>query len=162
ADDAAVVLDDPEVAEVAERVLLEIPAPRLDPARIRERARVHLEDALEVGGAGRADDHGARVPQTSPQTPGHARAQISMSEAKKRVEGGQHLGGARADFVASLGRKVEAARELLAGVEARPTDPEPRDELRRRMHALCSGAKLLRFDVMVRTLTEADQIFTRV
>jgi hypothetical protein len=38
-----------------------------------------------------------------------------------------HLGGARADFVASLGRKVEQARELLGNVEARAAEAEPRE-----------------------------------
>ena len=82
-----------------------------------------------------------------------------------KVPGGQpptQLGGARADFVASLGRKVEQARELLGEVETRASYSEPRDELRRKLHALCAAAKMLHFEVMVRTLTEADAIFDRI
>ncbi len=72
------------------------------------------------------------------------------------------LGGAQADFVASLGRKVEQAREILNAVEARAADPEPRDELRRRLHGLGVAAKMMRFDVMARTLDEADALLERV
>ncbi len=73
-----------------------------------------------------------------------------------------HLGGARADFIASLGRKVEQAREILNGVEARAADPEPREELRRRLHALGVSAKMMHLDVMARTLAEADGLLERV
>ena len=73
-----------------------------------------------------------------------------------------HLGGARADFVASLGRKVEQARELLNGVEAHAADAEPREELRRRLHALGVAAKMMHFDVMARTLAEADTLLEQV
>ncbi len=73
-----------------------------------------------------------------------------------------HLGGARADFVASLGRKVEQARELLGTVEARAAEAEPREELRRRLHALAVAAKMMHFDVMARTLAEADALLERV
>ena len=65
------------------------------------------------------------------------------------------LGGARADFVASLGRKVGDARELLAALEEDLSSKTARDELRRRLHALGSGARLLRFDSMARSLQEA-------
>ncbi len=68
---------------------------------------------------------------------------------------GTRLGGARADFVASLGRKVGDARELLATLEEDLSSKTSRDELRRRLHALGSGARLLRFDSMARSLQEA-------
>jgi len=65
------------------------------------------------------------------------------------------LGSARADFVASLGRKVADARDLLSAIEDDPTSKVIRDELRRRLHALGSGARLLRFEAMARALQQA-------
>jgi DNA-binding response OmpR family regulator len=78
----------------------------------------------------------------------------STTSAAREAEGGR-LGGARADFVASLGRKVGDARELLAVLEDDVGSRPARDELRRRIHALGSGARLLRFDAMARSLQEA-------
>jgi DNA-binding response OmpR family regulator len=78
----------------------------------------------------------------------------STTSGARETEGGR-LGGARADFVASLGRKVGDARELLAVLEDDIGSRPARDELRRRIHALGSGARLLRFDAMARTLQEA-------
>jgi CheY-like chemotaxis protein len=78
----------------------------------------------------------------------------SASSGTRESEGGR-LGGARADFVASLGRKVGDARELLAVLEDDVASRPARDELRRRIHALGSGARMLRFDAMARSLQEA-------
>lgn len=64
------------------------------------------------------------------------------------------LGGARADFVASLGRKVADLRVSLARVKATPDEIAPREELRRKLHALGSGAKLMKFDAMERAISE--------
>jgi len=57
----------------------------------------------------------------------------------------ERLGGARADFVAHLGRRVAELSSLLRQIEAEPEAPRPRDDLRRRLHALSAGARLLRF-----------------
>jgi DNA-binding response OmpR family regulator len=65
------------------------------------------------------------------------------------------LGGASADFVASLGRKVADARVVLSALQAAPAGRGPRDELRRRMHALGAAARMLRFDAMARSIAEA-------
>ncbi len=78
----------------------------------------------------------------------------STTSGARETQGGR-LGGARADFVASLGRKVGDARELLAVLEDDLSSRPARDELRRRIHALGSGARLLRFDAMARSLQEA-------
>ena len=69
------------------------------------------------------------------------------------------LGGARADFVASLGRKANDARNVLGVVLAeRGTANEraPREELRRKLHALNVSARMLHFDVMAQSLAEAE------
>src|SRR6516165_12777652 len=83
----------------------------------------------------------------------------SASEARETASG--RLGGARADFVASLGRKVSDARELLNALEDDPSSKSARDELRRRLHALGSGARLLRFEAMARVLQETLGVLDR-
>jgi DNA-binding response OmpR family regulator len=80
-------------------------------------------------------------------------------EAKDNQPG--RLGGARADFVASLGRKVADARDVLGALEEDASAAHPRDELRRRLHALGTGARLLRFDSMARSLQEASAVLER-
>ena len=57
----------------------------------------------------------------------------------------ERLGGARADFVAHLGRRVAELSNLLRQIEDAPDEARPRDDLRRRLHALSAGARLLRF-----------------
>ena len=64
------------------------------------------------------------------------------------------LGGARADFVAGLGRKVADLRATLARVKANADDVTIRDELRRKLHALGSAAKMMKFDAMDRGIAE--------
>ncbi len=83
----------------------------------------------------------------------------SASEARDTASG--RLGGARADFVASLGRKISDARELLNALEDDPSSKPGRDELRRRLHALGSGARLLRFEAMARSLQEVLALLDR-
>ena len=83
----------------------------------------------------------------------------TASEARDTAAG--RLGGARADFVASLGRKVSDARELLNALEDDPASRVARDELRRRLHALGSGARLLRFEAMARSLQEVLGVLDR-
>lgn len=65
------------------------------------------------------------------------------------------LGGARADFVAGLGRKVSDLRVALERVKGTTTDPNARADLRRRLHALGSAAKMMKFDAMGRGIAEA-------
>jgi CheY-like chemotaxis protein len=74
------------------------------------------------------------------------------------------LGGARADFVASLGRKANDARAVLATAAAErgsANEKGPRDELRRRIHALATSARMLRFDAMTQALAEAELVLDR-
>jgi DNA-binding response OmpR family regulator len=68
---------------------------------------------------------------------------------------GQRLGGARADFVAGLGRKVSDLRATSAKVREAPEEFQRREELRRKLHALSSSAKLMKFDAMDRAIAEA-------
>ena len=71
-----------------------------------------------------------------------------------------HMGGARADFVASLGRKVNDARAALDALDAErgsPAEKAKREDLRRRLHALGASARLLRFDAMGAKLADAER-----
>lgn len=68
-----------------------------------------------------------------------------LADAAPRTPPQERLGGARADFVAALGRRVAELGALLAELETEPASESPRDELRRRIHALAAGARLLRF-----------------
>lgn len=79
---------------------------------------------------------------------------MSSSTSEGTDQEGGRLGGARADFVASLGRKLADARDLLSALEDDPSSKLVRDELRRRLHALGAGARLLKFEAMARTLQE--------
>jgi DNA-binding response OmpR family regulator len=78
--------------------------------------------------------------------------------ATEHAHGGQtglKLGGARADFVAGLGRKVGDLRATSTKVREAPADFARREELRRKLHALSSAAKLMKFDAMDRAIAEA-------
>jgi DNA-binding response OmpR family regulator len=86
---------------------------------------------------------------------------MSSSASDARGAEGGRLGGARADFVASLGRKVGDARELLSALEEDPSSTPARDELRRRLHALGAGSRLLRFDAVAGSLQEALTVLDR-
>ncbi len=79
-----------------------------------------------------------------------------METAKKISSEGGGLGGARADFVASLGRRAADARTALVSLEADPNAKGARDDLRRKLHALGAGAKLLRFEAMAAALAKAE------
>ena len=58
------------------------------------------------------------------------------------------MGGARADFVAMLGRRVADLGALSDELEADPMARRLRDDVRRRVHALAAGAKLLKFSAL--------------
>ncbi len=78
-----------------------------------------------------------------------------MAEGQEKDDA-QGFGGARADFVASLGRKVGDTRKALAALESDPKAQAPRDELRRKLHALGTSARMMRFDAMAQALAEAE------
>lgn len=91
---------------------------------------------------------GAKTPKTPPDS------------TRPSAHSGR-LGGARADFVAGLGRKVADLRGILARVRDEPTDLLRREELRRKLHALSSSAKLMKFDAMERAISEAVGLLDR-
>lgn len=71
------------------------------------------------------------------------------------------LGGARADFVAGLGRKVSDLRKSFARVRVEPGALPAREELRRKLHALATAAKLMKCDAMERGINEAVGVIDR-
>ena len=74
-----------------------------------------------------------------------------------REDEAARLTGARGDFVASLGRRLEALRVSLRAVEQSPSDGALRNGLLRRVHALSSSARVLGFASVAEALTEAEK-----
>lgn len=70
---------------------------------------------------------------------------VIPSNKSAAAEGSEKLSGARADFVAGLGRRKAELKGLAEALRVDPTAKRPRDEMRRKLHALGAGAKLLRF-----------------
>lgn len=79
-----------------------------------------------------------------------------MAEEKEGAPASEGLAGVRADFVASLGRKVQDARKSLAALESDPRASSPRNELQRKLHALGTSARMMRFEAMAQALAEAE------
>lgn len=73
----------------------------------------------------------------------------------------ERLGGARADFVANLGRRVAEIAGIARLLGAEPAAVRYRDDLRRRLHALSAGARLLRFAKLAEELTASEAVLSR-
>lgn len=91
-----------------------------------------------------------------------------MAETTRREPGSEvdsaraaRIGSARADFIANLGRRIAELRGCLSGLTKDPGSPRLRDDLRRRVHALSAGARLLRFSGMASALADAEQTLER-
>ena len=84
-----------------------------------------------------------------------------VGPAPAREEETARLSGARGDFVASLGRRVEALRLVLRAVEQSPSDAAQRNGLLRRVHALASAARVLGFASVAEALTEGEKKLRR-
>ena len=72
------------------------------------------------------------------------------------------LGGARADFVASLGRKIADARTVLLAIGNARGNTHLRSELMRRLATMAQGANILRFPTMEQALAESLAVLHRV
>ena len=161
-----------EVVEAAEATRREGPPSLLGPAGVGERRDVDLEDPIEVvdGGGAEAqilDGHpnhlflghklghaGSRLLGPKAMVTEHAHSGQTPGSSPSSGTG-LRLGGARADFVAGLGRKAADLRAGSAKVREKPDDITLREELRRKMHALSSAAKIMKFDAMDRAIAEA-------
>jgi hypothetical protein len=71
------------------------------------------------------------------------------------------MGGIGADFVATLGRRVADARTLLPTLVTGDGNAANLAELRRKLHAVSAGAKLLKFDVMSRSLDARARVVAK-
>ncbi|HYP75514.1 MAG TPA: response regulator [Polyangiaceae bacterium] len=78
-----------------------------------------------------------------------------------REDEAARLTGARGDFVANLGRRLEALRVSLRAVEQAPSDGALRNGLLRRVHALASAARVLGFASVAEALSEAEKRLRR-
>lgn len=65
------------------------------------------------------------------------------------------LGVARARFVEGLPRKAQELRASLALLVATPAEPRPREELRRRVHALWASAQVFQIEELGAALKDA-------
>jgi DNA-binding response OmpR family regulator len=83
------------------------------------------------------------------------------NEPKGERETAEHLSGARADFVAGLGRRRAELKHLFDTIERDPTSKRPRDEMRRKIHALGAAAKLLRFPKLAEELRALEDVLGR-
>lgn len=70
---------------------------------------------------------------------------------------GSALGVARARFVEGLPRKAKELKAAMALLVATPDGERPREEMRRRMHALYASAQVFRLDPLAAALKEAIQ-----
>lgn len=68
----------------------------------------------------------------------------------------ERLGGARAEFAANLGRRVSEITACLTRAEQQPATARPLDDLRRRLHSLSAGARLLRFGTLAEELATME------
>ncbi len=87
---------------------------------------------------------------------------VSSAAAQKQAglddgdDGKGRLGGARADFVANLGRRRVEIATTLDLLRDDPKSARHRDDLRRRIHALGAGARLLRFTALSEELRRLE------
>ena len=70
--------------------------------------------------------------------------------------------GPRADFLANLGRRVAELGSMLTALEGEPASVRLRDDLRRRLHALGAGGRLLRFDRLAAEVAAAEDLLGEV
>ena len=77
-----------------------------------------------------------------------------MEDAGTAPAGG--LDGARADFVAGLGRRLDSLRSAVNALESERRSAPRRDNVRRRLHALASAARVLGFESVAEALVVAE------
>jgi DNA-binding response OmpR family regulator len=83
------------------------------------------------------------------------------AEAAAAAVAAARAGGPRSDFLSHLDRRLGELRTYLRGLEQEPGSPRLRDDLRRRVHALLTGARHLRFAGMAAALAETERLLER-
>src|SRR5690606_20728692 len=86
---------------------------------------------------------------------------LRASRMAEPVDDKARLSGAREDFVASLGRRLQTLRTALRALEAQPADRARRNALLRRAHALGAAARVLGFASVAEALGEAERAVAR-
>jgi CheY-like chemotaxis protein/HPt (histidine-containing phosphotransfer) domain-containing protein len=71
------------------------------------------------------------------------------------------LTGARAEFAASLPRRLEVVRAVLRALTEEPSDAERKQALVRRLHALGSAARVLGFASVAEAVAETERVLER-
>ncbi len=86
------------------------------------------------------------------------------NEGRSEMKVGQseRFGGVRADFVATLGRRVVELRAAVAKLAEDASSSARRDDLRRRVHALAAAARLLRFNKLAAELAGSEALVDRI
>ncbi|MBK9261235.1 MAG: response regulator [Polyangiaceae bacterium] len=79
-----------------------------------------------------------------------------------KVGQSERFGGVRADFVATLGRRVLELRAAVARLGEDASSSARRDDLRRRVHALAAAARLLRFNKLAAELAGSEALVDRI
>ncbi|MEJ7728466.1 MAG: response regulator [Polyangiaceae bacterium] len=86
----------------------------------------------------------------------------AAAAVERKEEETDRLGGARADFVGNLGRRVADLATTLKNYRKEPASGRLRDELRRRVHALAAGARLLRFGMLAEELKACEALLEEI
>jgi HPt (histidine-containing phosphotransfer) domain-containing protein len=73
----------------------------------------------------------------------------------------KRLSGARADFVSSLPRRLSGLRAALEALDQYPNNPQRRDGLLRRLHAMAAAARVLGFASVAEALASAELAIRR-
>ena len=81
---------------------------------------------------------------------GYHPAPMASSESSRPTP----LGVARARFVDGLARKSQELRGSLALLASTPTEERPREELRRRLHALYASAQVFQLEALAAALKD--------
>jgi DNA-binding response OmpR family regulator len=84
-------------------------------------------------------------------------AAVATATDGSNQEPRERLGGARAEFVANLGRRLAELATTLSGLEVDPGSVRLRDDMRRRLHALGAASKLLRFTKLASEIEAGEQ-----
>ena len=84
-----------------------------------------------------------------------------VASVAPRAQGSARLGGARADVGDLLAEPRDEIRASLGPVKADPSDVPHREELRRKLNALSSSARMMKFDAMTRGIADALGVIDR-
>ncbi len=174
--DNVVVFGHDEIPQRAEGMAGQPSAPLLSSAFIGEGREMDFHQAVHIIFAGGSETQSHRWEVSYPMLHGTEQRATNWTMRLRpcygqtmraepalgpSVSGGVRLGGARADFVAGLGRRVNDLAAALRCAEEAPSDLPSRNQLRRKFQALSCGARMMKFDAMDRAISEALCVIDR-